>query len=97
MRPEFIGLLVLSSLIAIWWLEILPPLGAALVIRIRAGRLVAVAGSVRTQTLADLAEVLRPVGLTRGFLAINDRRRIIFSRNIPAPLHQQLRNILANR
>lgn len=97
MRPEVVGLLVLLCLLALWYLEVFPPLGASLVIRIRGGRLVAATGSVRTQTLADLSEILRPAGITRGFLAIDDNRRILFSRNIPAHLHQQLRNVLANR
>lgn len=97
MSPEHVGLLVLLGLLIIWRLEIVPPLGAAVLIRIRAGRLVAVTGSVRSQTLADLTEILDPVGLNYGFLAVHDPGRIIFSRNIPTHLHQQLRNVLANR
>jgi len=97
MFPELVGLLVLLGLLAVWYLEFLPPLGASLVIRIRRDSVRVVRGSVRSTVLADLTEILRRERISRGYLALNDSQRIVFSLNIPAHLHQQLRNVLTNR
>lgn len=97
MSPEFVGLLLLCCLLAVWYLEVLPPMGASLVIRIRRGSVSAVRGSVRSHVIADLTDILRQERITRGFIALNDNQRIVFSRNIPAHLQQSLRNVLVNR
>ena len=89
-------LLLLLSLLAIWHFELLVPLAAGTLIRIRGGSLRVVRGSLRAQVLADLTDMVRQAGVTRGFICINARRRIIFSRNLPASIHQHLRNVLAN-
>ena len=97
MSAELVGFLLLIALLAVWYLEVMPPVGASLVIRIRGASLRVVRGGVRSHVVTDLTDILRPARLTRGFIALNDNQRVIFSRNIPAELHQQLRNVLVNR
>ena len=96
MTPSFVGFLILTGLLAVWYFELLVPLGASVHIRVRGDSLRVVRGSVRAPVLADLTDMLRRAGVSRGFICINDRRRIVFSRNIPASIHQYLRNVLAN-
>jgi len=97
MSPELVACLLLLALLAGWYLEVMPPVRASLVIRIRGESLRVVRGGVRSHVVADLTAILLPAGITRGFIALNDNQRVIFSRHIPAELHQQLRNVLVNR
>lgn len=73
-----------------------PPWNAAMVIRIRAGKMSMKRGQLRGQIRDDLEEVLSDAGVTSGFIAITDADRVHFSRNIPAALRQRLRNVLLN-
>ncbi|MCX6873853.1 MAG: DUF3634 family protein [Verrucomicrobia bacterium] len=97
MSPPLVGLLILLCLLAIWYFEWVPPLGAVTFIRIRSGSLHLVRGTVRAPVLSDLTDILRPAGVTTGFICINGERRIVFSRSIPAAIHQPLRNVLASQ
>jgi hypothetical protein len=77
-------------------LGIIPPIGAATVIRIRDGRLSVQRGSLRIQVRDDVQEVLAAGGLRTGFIAITRDGRVHFSRSIPPALHQRLRSVLLN-
>ena len=97
---NFIVLLVLVFIVlgvaAAVSLRYIPPPGANTVLHIRHGSIVVRRGHVRAQAREDATEVLRGV-VTKGFIAITDGKRVVFSRQIPAELHQQLRNVLLNQ
>ena len=97
MSPPFAGLLIVLSLLAIWYFELLVPLGTSTLIRIRGDSLLVARGSVRSHTQAALTDILRPAGVTHGFICFNERQRIVFSRNIPPAIRQHLRNVLASQ
>ena len=96
MSPAAVGLLLVLSLLAIWYFEWLVPLGASTLIRIRGDSLQVLRGSVRAPVRSDLSDILRRAGVTRGFICINHQRRIVFSRSIPDSIRQHLRNVLAS-
>jgi uncharacterized protein DUF3634 len=82
---------------ALVWLGFIPPPHAAILIRIRAGRAQVTKGRLRSDLLASVSHVLEDVRVGRGFIAITSQNRVSFSANIPAGIHQRLRNILMNR
>ena len=97
MTPSTAGLILVLGLLAVWYFELLVPLGAGTHIRIRGGALHVVRGIVRSHVQSALTDILRQAGVSNGFICINGQRRILFSRNIPLNIRQQLRNVLANQ
>jgi len=97
MPPPLVGLLMLIGLLAIWYFELVVPLGATTHIRICGDSLRVLRGSVRSHVQTALTDILRSAGVTRGFICVTDKRRIVFSRNIPAEIRQQIRNLLASQ
>lgn len=59
------------------------------------GRCVAVRGKVAGAILRELAGCLGEAGIARGEIWVAGNGRVSFSREIPAEIHQRLRNILA--
>ena len=96
MSPPVVGLLILLCLLVIWYCELVVPLGASTHIVIRGDSLQVRRGIVRSHVQSALTDILRQAGVTRGFICVNDQRRIVFSRNIPPAIRQHLRNVLAN-
>ncbi len=96
MAPEWLGLIIIVAAILIWYLEIVPPLGASLVIRIRGGKAGTTRGRIPSRVLADLEEILREAGVERGYIAKNGDARIVFSRSIQESIRQALRNVMVN-
>jgi hypothetical protein len=96
MAPEWLGFIILLTAILIWYFEVVPPLGATLLIRIRSGKPATARGSVPSRVLGDLAEILREAGVDRGYIAKNGDGRIVFSRSIPETVRQALRNVVVN-
>lgn len=58
------------------------------------GRCEVLKGNVGRSILSDLSGELTTAGVTRGEMWIQGDGRIRFSNEIPAELHQRLRNIL---
>jgi hypothetical protein len=52
---------------------------------------------MRSHAREHLTEILSDAQVSRGFIAITPANRIVFSRNIPAAVHQRLRNVLLNQ
>ena len=73
-----------------------PPWNATIVIRIGDGELLVKRGQVRGQVRDDVEEVLAGARVTSGFVALTPDGRVHFSRNIPEPTRQRLRNVLLN-
>lgn len=96
MAPEWLGVLIIVTLVLVWYFEIVPPLGATVVIRIRRGHPAAARGNVPSRVLTDLAGILREAGVDRGYIARNGDGRIVFSRSIPETIRQALRNVVVN-
>ena len=88
--------LIVAGAIAAVSLRYLPPPDANTILHIRHGSIIVSRGHVRAQACEDVTEVLRG-GVTKGFIAITGEKRVVFSRQIPAELHQQLRNVLLNQ
>lgn len=59
------------------------------------GRCVAVRGKFPGAILRDLAGCLGEAGIATGEIWLAGNGRVSFSRDIPAEIHQRLRNILA--
>lgn len=64
-------------------------------ISFESGRCVAVRGKVAGAILRDLACCLGEAGIVKGEIWVAGNGRVSFSREIPAEIHQRLRNILA--
>jgi hypothetical protein len=64
-------------------------------ISFKTGRCVAVRGKVPGAILVDLAECLEEAGIETGEIWLAGNGRVSFSKQIPAEIHQRLRNILA--
>jgi hypothetical protein len=74
-----------------------PPPHASTLLRIRAGALHVARGRLQPHAREHVAEILLEVGISRGFVAVTPTNRVTFSRNIPAAIHQRLRNVLLNQ
>jgi hypothetical protein len=73
-----------------------PPWNATTVARVNSGKITIKRGQLRGQVRDDLEEVLNAAGVISGFIALTSENRIHFSRNIPEPIRQRLRNVLLN-
>jgi hypothetical protein len=92
--PLVIALVLLGGWLG--WRSCLPPLGTKSLLRIRNGAVFLSGEPLTRQTLMAVADLIHQAGVRSGFIAILPERRIKFSRQIPAQLHQQLRNVLLN-
>lgn len=94
-------LLLLLAGVLVFWLPMAslgfwPPFSSTTVIRVRSGKLFLPRGQLRGLVRDDVAEVFSSAGITSGFIAITPGSRVHFSRNIPKPVRQRLRNVLLN-
>lgn len=78
-------------------LRFVPPPGASTVVHFRRGSIRISRGSLRPHAREDVREMLSGAGVTRAFIAIMPNQRVVFSRKIPAAMHQRLRNVLLNQ
>lgn len=78
------------------WLGFVPPPYAGTLLRVREGAIRVTKGQIRPHVREDVTEILAQAGVARGFIAITGSHRVTFSRNIPAAVHQRLRNVLLN-
>jgi predicted protein tyrosine phosphatase len=94
----WLALLVAIVVLGVWlgWRSQCPPLETKSLIRIRNGECVLTGEPLTRATLATVTDLLHQAGVQRGFIAIMPERRVIFSRQIPRHIHQQLRNVLLN-
>ena len=90
-----VGILALAGGAAIWF-GFVPRPGASTLIHIRNGALRVKRGQLRGHSREHVAEILRDSKVATGFIAITHENRVRFSRQIPAALHQRLRNVLLN-
>ena len=77
------------------WLRYIPPFGDRTLLRIKNGTLCVSRGQLHAHAREAATEILSGF-VKSGFIAITDERRVVFSRQIPAELHQRLRNALLN-
>ena len=70
---------------------------ASIIIRVHSGGLRVTRGKLRPHARNDVADILSEAGIVRGFIAITPDQRVSFSRHIPSPIHQRLRNVLVNQ
>ena len=64
---------------------------------VRDGRAIQRKGRLSNRTLAEINDVLAKQPELNGSIRSSGNGRYQFSRSIPKPLHQKLRNILASR
>lgn len=89
------GLAVLAF--ATVWLGFVPPLHASTLIRVRQGELHVARGSLKPHAREHVTDILNEAGVSNGFIAVTPGNRVAFSRHIPAPIRQRLRNVLLNQ
>jgi hypothetical protein len=82
-----------SSLV---WLGFIPSPLAATLIRCRNGTLEVRKGPLLPHARAQVAEILAAAAVSNCFITVTPRKRVFFSRQIPAALHQRLRNVILN-
>jgi hypothetical protein len=76
---------------------IIPPPYATTLIRISGARLNVKKGRLRSEVKESVAEILREVEVSSGFIAITSENRVRFSRSVPPAIRQRLRNVLLNQ
>ena len=91
-----LGCLLVLGILA-FFLESLPSVGACTLIRFRRGLLEVRRGEVRTLAREHIAEILREAGVSNASIAVTRDNRVAFSRSIPAPVRQRLRNVILNQ
>ena len=88
--------LVLAAVIALW-LRLVPPPFAASLLKFDGDKIQARKGILRPYARDQLVELLRDKRIGRGFIAVLRNGRVVFSRSVPAEMHQRLRNVLLNQ
>jgi hypothetical protein len=92
---------VIGGLVLIWLLAVcfglLPPPHASTLIRIRGGVLQIRKGQLILHARGRVGDLLREASVADGFIAVTPGNRVAFSRNIPAAIRQQLRNVILNQ
>ena len=53
-------------------------------------------GAIFEPTREHVSEILSEAKVSKGFIAITSDNRVKFSKQIPAAVHQRLRNVLLN-
>lgn len=94
------GLVGVLLLVAIVWLLVrfgamASPLARTL-IQVRGGTIRVERGELAPRAKDHLADVVREARVERGHIAISHGGKVSFSADIPATLHQRVRNILLN-
>lgn len=79
------------------WLGFVPPPHATTLITIKNGRLFLRKGQLRGYAREHATDLLANAGVSRGFIAIVPQNSVMFSRQIPSGIRQQLRNVLLNQ
>jgi hypothetical protein len=69
----------------------------SVVIAVKAGGIQVTRGRLKPLTREMIHEILSQSGVSEGAIAIASNKHITFSRHIPEPLHQRLRNVLLNQ
>jgi hypothetical protein len=87
---------ILLALAAIW-LGFIPAPHAAILLRVRKGELLIRRGQLKPHAREHVADILSEAGVANGFIAVTAGNRVMFSRQIPAAVHQRLRNVLLNQ
>jgi hypothetical protein len=92
---------VIGGLVLIWLLAVcfglLPPPHASTLIRIRGGVLQIRKGQLILHARGRVGDLLTEASVADGFIAVTPGNRVAFSRNIPAAIRQQLRNVILNQ
>ena len=78
-------------------LGFVPPPNASILVRVSAGSIRVVRGTLRFHAREHLADILTDAKVSKGFIAISAGNKVTFSRTIPAAIHQRLRNVLLNQ
>lgn len=79
------------------WFGFVPPPHASTLLRVHEGTIRVAKGQLGSIAREHVTDILAEAGVVRGFVAITHSNRVIFSRQIPAAVHQRLRNVLLNR
>jgi hypothetical protein len=87
---------LLLAAFSLVWLGFVPPPNTSTLIRIRDGSLQVSRGNLRPHVKEHVSDILRDAKVTKGFIAITSSNRLMFSRRIPARVHQRLRNVILN-
>jgi hypothetical protein len=88
--------LALLAFLAVW-LGFVPPPHSVTLIRFENGDLYLRKGQLRNYAREQIIEMLNEAKVPRGFIAVTPGDSVMFSRGIPARLHQRLRNVLLNQ
>lgn len=95
-----VWLLVIGLVVAVYagriWFGFSPPPNVRLLIRIEGDNVRVTRGSVPALAQDHLAGMMMETGVTKGFIGVTPSNRIIFSRHIPPPVQQQIRNVMVN-
>lgn len=78
-------------------LGFVPPPHASTLLQVRAGAIRVTRGRILPHAREHVTEILSEAGVAKGFIAILPNNRVAFSRQIPAEVHQRLRNVLLNQ
>jgi hypothetical protein len=78
-------------------LGFIPPFNARILLRMRGGSLIMEKGRLQGNAATHVESILRGAGVSDGFVAMTGGQRVYFSRQIPADVHQRLRNVLLNQ
>ena len=79
------------------WLGFVPPPHASTLLHVRTGAVRTTRGSLSPHAREHVTEILSEARVSRGFIAVTPGNRVVFSRHIPAAVHQRLRNVLLNQ
>jgi hypothetical protein len=64
-------------------------------IEIKAGTMRLVRGALSTRATQLLSDIIRDGNVGSGFITVSGTGKVRFSREVPARLHQQVRNVVA--
>lgn len=76
---------------------LVPPPNASTLLYVRSGSIRVARGNLRPHAREHVLEILSGAEISAGFIAITAGNRVVFSRRIPATVHQRLRNVLLNQ
>ncbi|MBI3867171.1 MAG: hypothetical protein HY299_01460 [Verrucomicrobia bacterium] len=91
------GICLVALVVAVFGFGLVPPAHAKTVLRMTSDGLRVTRGLVTATAREHAATILAEARVSKGFIAIAPGNRVLFSRSIPASLHQRLRNVLLNQ